>query len=390
MNVLSLFDGISTGRLALQKAGIKVDTYYASEIDENAIKISEKNWPDIIRLGDVTKLDVDTLPRIDLIIGGSPCQGFSRNGNCLNFEDPRSKLFFCFAEVLEKIRAKNPGVKFLLENVIMKKEWRDVISNTLGVQPVEINSGLVSAQNRPRQYWTNIEGVESPKDRGVKLLDILEDIPLETTERNGVKFATNTGKGIYEPQMELVRMVDGEVRIRQATKQGYIIAEPGDGVNIQFPTSKTKRGRVIKGKSSTLDTGCEVCVYTGEVIRQFTVTELERLQTLPDGYTKAEGVTETARRKAIGNGWTTEVIAHIFRYLHNTIKTKEAQRAKKQVEQTAGRFCPFKKQIIRKIKRDRRMAIPELRERFEMCAGDRCMAYTGGRCLRLEGKEATP
>lgn len=165
MNVLSLFDGISTGRLALQKAGIKVDTYYASEIDENAIKISEKNWPDIIRLGDVTKLDVDTLPRIDLIIGGSPCQGFSRNGNCLNFEDPRSKLFFCFAEVLEKIRAKNPDVKFLLENVIMKKEWRDVISNTLGVQPVEINSGLVSAQNRPRQYWTNIEGVESPKDR---------------------------------------------------------------------------------------------------------------------------------------------------------------------------------------------------------------------------------
>lgn len=367
-----------------------MDTYYASEIDENAIKISEKNWPDIIRLGDVTKLDVDTLPRIDLIIGGSPCQGFSRNGNCLNFEDPRSKLFFCFAEVLEKIRAKNPGVKFLLENVIMKKEWRDVISNTLGVQPVEINSGLVSAQNRPRQYWTNIEGVESPKDRGVKLLDILEDIPLETTERNGVKFATNTGKGIYEPQMELVRMVDGEVRIRQATKQGYIIAEPGDGVNIQFPTSKTKRGRVIKGKSSTLDTGCEVCVYTGEVIRQFTVTELERLQTLPDGYTKAEGVTEAARRKAIGNGWTTEVIAHIFRYLHNTIKTKEAQRAKNQVEQTAGRFCPFKKQIIRKIKRDRRMAIPELHERFEMCAGDRCMAYTSGRCLRLEGKEATP
>lgn len=261
MNVLSLFDGISTGRLALQKAGIKVDAYYASEINENAIKISEKNWPDIIRLGDVTKLDVDALPQIDLIIGGSPCQGFSRNGNCLNFEDPRSKLFFYFAEILEKVRAKNPGVKFLLENVIMKKEWRDVISNTLGVQPVEINSGLVSAQNRPRQYWTNIEGVELPKDQGVKLLDVLEDIPLETVERNGVKFATNTGKGIYEPQMELVSMVDGEVRIRQATKQGYIIAEPGDGVNIQFPTSKAKRGRAIKGKARR-STQAARCVFT--------------------------------------------------------------------------------------------------------------------------------
>lgn len=109
MNVLSLFDGISTGRLALQRAGIHVDAYYSSEIDGNAIKISQKNWPDIIRLGDVTKLDVDALPRIDLVIGGSPCQGFSRNGHCLNFDDPRSKLFFCFADILEKVRKKKPG-----------------------------------------------------------------------------------------------------------------------------------------------------------------------------------------------------------------------------------------------------------------------------------------
>lgn len=315
MNILSLFDGISTGRLALQRAGIKVDAYYASEIDENAIKISQKNWTDIIRLGDVTKLNIETLPRIDLIIGGSPCQGFSRNGNCLNFEDPRSKLFFCFADILKAVQAKNPSIKFMLENVIMKKEWRDVISDTLKVQPIEMNSSLVSAQNRPRQYWTNIEGVERPDDQKIRLIDILEKPKIQTIEKNGVKFGVGEVKDIPEAQMELVHMVKGEVRISQATKQGYIVAEPGDGVNIQFPTSKTKRGRVIKGKSSTLDTSCDICVYTGEVIRRFTLTELERLQTLPDGYTNAKGVTDTARRKAIGNGWTTEIITHIFRTL---------------------------------------------------------------------------
>jgi DNA (cytosine-5)-methyltransferase 3A len=315
MIVLSLFDGISTGRLALKNAGIEVEAYYSSEIDESAIKISEKNWSDIIRLGDVTKIDIEALPKIDLVIGGSPCQGFSRNGKCLNFEDPRSKLFFVFSEILEKVKAKNPDVKFLLENVIMKKEWRDVISDVLGVQPIEINSKLMSAQSRPRQYWTNIEGIELPEDKGVRLIDILEDVPLEIIERNGVKFATNTGKGISKRQMDIAHLVGGEVRISQATKDGYIVAEPGDGVNLQFPTSKTKRGRVIKGKSPTLDTGCRVCVYTGEVIREYTLTELERLQTLPDGYTNAEGISESSRRKAIGNGWTTDVITHIFSFI---------------------------------------------------------------------------
>lgn len=317
MRVLSLFDGISCGMVALERAGVNVEAYYASEIDKNATAISEKNWPGIIRLGDVTRWREWSIPwrEIDLIIAGSPCQGFSRNGYCLNFEDPRSKLFFVFVEILERVRAENPGVKFLLENVIMKKEWRDVISETLGVQPLEINSKLLSGQSRPRQYWTNIQGAELPHDKNVRLLDILEAVPLETVERNGVRFATNVGKGIYTPQMDLVHMVDGEVRINQATRKGYIVAAPGDGVNIQFPTSKTKRGRVIKGKSPTLDTGCEVCVYTGEVIRQFTLTELERLQTLPDGYTDVDGITPTARRKAIGNGWTADVIAHLFSYL---------------------------------------------------------------------------
>lgn len=315
MNVLSLFDGISTGRLALQRAGIKVDAYYASEIDGGAMRISEGNWPDIIRLGDVTKLDVDALPRIDLVIGGSPCQGFSRNGRCSNFEDPRSRLFFCFARALEKIKAVNPNARFLLENVIMKKEWRDVISDTLGVRPIESNSALVSAQNRPRQYWTDIGGVEPPRDRGVALIDILEDVPLETVERNG-------GQVRDQRREAAQRRTDGSCvhggrrgEDKAGHQKKYMVAAPGDGVNIQFPTSKTRRGRVTKGKSATLDTSCGAGVYTGDAIRQSTVTELERLQTLPDGYTDVGGVTEAARRKAIGNGWTTDVIAHIFRYL---------------------------------------------------------------------------
>ena len=132
MNVLSLFDGISCGRVALERAGIKVDKYFASEIDENAIAISEKNYKDIIRLGDVTKWREWDLPKIDLVIGGSPCQGFSRAGKCLNFEDPRSKLFFEYVDILNDIRKKNPDVLFLLENVKMKNEWSDIISEHLG------------------------------------------------------------------------------------------------------------------------------------------------------------------------------------------------------------------------------------------------------------------
>lgn len=140
MNVLSLFDGISTGRLALERAGIKVDKYYASEIDTRAIKISKANWDDVVQLGDVNGIDVDTLPKIDLLIGGSPCQGFSRAGKGLNFKDPRSRLFFKFVEILEALRVKNPDIKFLLENVNMAHEWRDIITEYLGVEPVLIDS----------------------------------------------------------------------------------------------------------------------------------------------------------------------------------------------------------------------------------------------------------
>ena len=311
MNVLSLFDGISCGMVALQRAGIEAEQYFASEIDENAIAISKKNHQNIIQLGDIKKWREWNLSKIDIVIGGSPCQGFSRAGKCLNFNDPRSVLFFEYVDVLNSIREQNPDVLFLLENVEMKKEWKDVISEYLNVQPIEINSKLVSGQNRSRLYWTNIQGVELPQDKGIKLIDILEHQPIDESfiYSEGIAFDPS----ISEASRKLVKRIDGEIRVSQSVKCGYITAQEGDGINLQFPTSKTRRGRVIKQKSSTVDCACDICVLHDGAIRRFTTRELERLQTLPDGYT--EGFPKGIAQKAIGNGWTVDVIAHILSYI---------------------------------------------------------------------------
>lgn len=311
VNVLSLFDGISCGYLALKRAGIKVDNYFASEIDKNAIEISKSNYPNIIQLGDVVNWRKWNLPKIDIIIAGSPCQGFSRNGRGLNFEDSRSKLFFEFVDILNDIKSKNPNVLFLLENVKMKNEWKDVISTYLGVQPLEINSKLLSAQNRSRLYWTNIPCYDQPKDKEIKLIDILEDVNINDSfiYHNGLLF----DRTIPEASRNLVYIENGEIRVKQPVKQGYIVAENGDGINISFPTSKSRRGRVIKQKSSTLDCACDICVLQNGMVRRFTQTELERLQTLPEGYTK--DFSKTISKKAIGNGWTVDVIAYILSHI---------------------------------------------------------------------------
>lgn len=187
ITVLSLFDGMSCGQIALRELGINVKTYYASEIDKYAIEQTQLNFPDTVQLGSVTDIRGKDLPKIDLLIGGSPCQGFSFAGKMLNFNDPRSALFFEFVRVLEEVREQNPDVLFLLENVKMKKQYKDAISEVLGLQPVEINSALVSAQNRVRLYWTNIStrkvglfeevytDIPQPADRGLLLKDILQD-----------------------------------------------------------------------------------------------------------------------------------------------------------------------------------------------------------------------
>ena len=274
INVFSLFDGMSCGQLALQKAGVKVNTYHASEIDKWAMQISRKNFPSTLQMGDITKLEDWRLELIrdeigiDLVIGGSPCQGFSFAGNQLNFEDPRSKLFFDFVRVLKILRPKY----FLLENVRMKKESQDIISEYLGVEPVAINSNLVSAQNRHRLYWTNIP-FDIPEDKGIILADILED-------------------GVTDRE-----------------KSHCLDANYFKGGNLKSYFEKHRRQLVFNNR----------CIQEGEAdiketYRKLSCLECERLQTVPDGYT--EGVSNTQRYKMLGNGWTVDVIAHIFKGLH--------------------------------------------------------------------------
>lgn len=430
MNILSLFDGISCGRVAIERVGINVDKYYASEVDKYAIKISSKNYPDIIQLGDVNHWqdwDIDW-SSIDLLIGGSPCQGFSNAGKGLNFKDPRSALFFVYVDILNHIIKQNPKVMFLLENVKMKKEWVNIISKYLGVEPVEINSSLVSAQNRQRYYWTNIAEIQQPEDKHIYLKDILitnntiripeygnEDKsrpltchysnnfggwydritdpnpnkqqidilaqPLNATKDNKAhcikaqyyknniaNFVTNKGfdaSGVAEPiilqrphgfnnggfktkkaptltsgasyeqnnfvcePIKYLNEKNVQHLMRDFGSKGKILsykdyktntltasmgmgggnglyyAEQGTGKNI-FEVKDKKI--IIYGKEYTMNLEDGLWYF-----RKLTPIECERLQTLPDNYT--DGVSNTQRYKCLGNGWTVDVIAHIFSYL---------------------------------------------------------------------------
>jgi len=299
MNVLSLFDGMSCGQIALKQLGIKVDKYYASEIDKYAIQIAQKNFPDTIHIGDVTKVLAKDLPKIDLLLGGSPCQGFSFAGKQLNFDDPRSKLFFEFVRLLKELKPKY----FLLENVRMKQEYQDVISEHLGVKPLLINSALVSAQNRNRLYWTNIPNITQPKDKKIVLKDILENgIATDEMTTNKKSFCLTAR---YQGAVAW-----NSIERRQRTMVQVGMANDINGHDI------LKRIYSDEGKSPTLTTmqggHREPKVALGQELhyRKLTPLECERLQTVPDGYT--DGVSNTQRYKMIGNGWTVEVIKHIL------------------------------------------------------------------------------
>ena len=226
MNVLSLFDGISCGRVALDRAGIPVNKYYASEIDKYATQVSQKNYPDIIRLGDINNWEnwgIDW-SSIDLILAGSPCQGFSFAGKQLAFDDKRSALFFRFAEILSHVQSVNPSVKFLLENVRMKKDYERVITSVVGVEPIMINSALVSAQNRKRLYWCNWH-VEQPDDNGILLKDIIHENIVITGCSELPKFNCNpSGKGM-----------NGMVTPVTATKSLTLTTNKGEGPKIAIP-----------------------------------------------------------------------------------------------------------------------------------------------------------
>lgn len=328
MNVLSLFDGMACGRLALERAGIPVTNYFASEIDKHAIQVAKANWPDIQHIGDVTQVKGSDLPQIDLLIGGSPCQGFSFAGKQLNFDDPRSKLFFEFVRLYDECMPTH----FLLENVRMKKEYQDTITRYMcGIEPIAINSALVSAQNRLRYYWTDIPGIEQPEDKGIYLKDVIMDVgsewnhtdrAIEYMDRVGstgrVKWSylfhsdTKNDKSACLTANFHKGVPNNVLIVREATKKGFVEVNPGEGVDLTFPGSKTRRGRHMKDKSNCLTAAnYDYAWYDGDTIRKFTPIECERLQTVPDNYT--EGVSNTQRYKMLGNGWTVDVVAHILK-----------------------------------------------------------------------------
>lgn len=283
MNVLSLFDGISCGQIALQRAGIKVDKYYASEIKPSAIKCTQENFPNTIQIGDVTKLDLSKLGKIDLLIGGSPCQDLSianviNNGNQAGLNGQKSSLFYEYVRILKQIQPKF----FLLENVAnMKEKDKELISNILGVEPIKINSNLVSYQNRNRYYWTNIPNITQPQDRHINFQDyICKD---------------------HEKCKEF-----------KVNKTPSRIKMWGDGKTGSCPnvTKATKINCITCRQDRWKNAGL---IEFEDFCRFLTTEELEQGQTLPIGYTKM--LTKHQAADVIGDGWTVDVIAHIFKNL---------------------------------------------------------------------------
>ena len=377
MNVLSLFDGMSCGRITLSELGIPVEKYYASEVDKFAIKATMQNFPDTIQLGDVRELEVNRLDKIDLIIGGSPCTNLSMSGkrkglstkegmevldlqtylelkeNGFEFEG-QSYLFWEYIRIYHELIKRGDNPKFFLENVEMGKKWESVFNETMGRKGIHINSALVSAQNRRRIYWTDIHGdIPQPEDRGILLKDILEEEVDEKyflsdkmieclkgrvkTENNPICVAmpacltpkrTEYGKqirkeyeaGIVKEQRKNIQQLEP----REDGKTNCLTTVQKDNLIIVSGTIRAfggKHFREIKsGKSCTLlararnDGNSQPCVQIGAKIRRLTPTECARLQTIPDWY-KWDGISDTQRYKMLGNGWTVDVISHIFKGL---------------------------------------------------------------------------
>ena len=344
MNVLSLFDGISCAKLALDECGFRVDSYFASEIEPNAMKVATANHPMIIEIGDVSKISYKDgvlytpnksycVGHIDLLCGGSPCTNFSSIGyangmttgdvDILSLEQylalkesgavfrGQSYLFWEYCRLLKEV---TPDY-FLLENVAMAKKWEDIITQALGVEPIKINSSLLSAQNRPRLYWTNIEGVQIPVDANI----ILDDILSANADDRDVSYCLTV-------QRSFPRMME---------KYGYIPKRFNayNASEIKGKACALSRGSMITSSCATLlfvraEDGAHTVsrgILNGEYktpledgrynIRKLDLTEIERLQNLPDGYTNVAGVSEQKRTEMIGNGWTVHVISHIFSFM---------------------------------------------------------------------------
>jgi len=319
MNVLSLFDGISCARVALDRAGIEVNAYMAAEIDKNAIKVSDKNYPDIIRVGSVVGLEVEG--QIDLLIGGSPCQDLSiAKKDRKGLDGNRSGLFWEFVRIKKEC---NPQW-FVLENVAsMPKADRDIITREMGVEPVMFNASLVSAQCRKRLFWTNIP-FDLPEDRGILLKDILEaDVAEKFYTKKEMTPTPNKKPGAFvqvgyfgaENECKVggaaLRVYDTEAKAPTLASVGHLIKVGHIGGNMQG-----NRVYSTEGKSTTLSAdggglaGGTTLVKQEERIRKLTPIECERLQGLPDNYT--EGVATTNRYKCLGNAFNVDVVAHIL------------------------------------------------------------------------------
>ena len=341
INVLSLFDGISCTQIALKNLGIKVDKYYASEIDTPAIKITKKNFPNTIQLGDIKNIKGKDLPKITLITGGSPCQGFSFAGKQLAFDDPRSALFFEFIRILKEVKPKY----FLLENVRMEKKHIQVINETISkiypdscnsnlfgeIEPILINSALLSAQNRNRLYWTNIPNIKQPKDLGLVLRDVLE--PFEGCGEELKKMTTKKGKAFVLTASYQGAVACNSIERRQRTMIPKVAIK--SMTEVRTPEANKIRQKHIKetgkdwsprdmrhlverkdDKSNTITANTSkqhtIQIEQEEKLtwRKLTPLECERLQTVPDNYT--DGVSNTQRYKMLGNGFTVKVIEHIL------------------------------------------------------------------------------
>jgi len=298
--ILSTFDGGSMGQQALKELGVPIEKYFASEIDKHAINVAMANHPNTIQIGDVTKVKCCDLPKIDLLIGGSPCQGFSFSGKQLNFNDPRSKLFFEFVRLKNELKPKY----WLLENVVMKLEYQDVISEHLGVQPVKLNSAKTSAQNRERLYWCNWK-ITEPTDQGIKLENILEDTEMigpSAIRGRRLNKATILGRRLDERGKR--QDYDKNVPITQCLE---VRASNRDKSNCLTTVAKDT---VL----TTMPIGRHPDAFKRELpFRYYTKIERCRLMNLPDNYCDSVSLNQTV--KITGNGWDVGMIKHIFNCL---------------------------------------------------------------------------